>query len=136
MAYFEDGHFDAPNARKDLQAVVEGVELAQAINGAFDAFMPGRREELPRGGQDLREFVKNESWGHHASCSCPMGQNDKTSVVNSKFLVHGTDNLRVVDASIFPKIPGFFIVSAIYTISERASDDVLVALGKQPRIAR
>jgi choline dehydrogenase len=27
----------------------------------------------------------------------------------------------VVDASVFPRIPGFFIVSAVYMISEKAS---------------
>jgi len=27
-----------------------------------------------------------------------------------------------VDASVFPKIPGYFIVSAVYMISEKASD--------------
>jgi hypothetical protein len=30
-----------------------------------------------------------------------------------------------VDASIFPHIPGFFIVTAIYVISEKASDAIL-----------
>jgi choline dehydrogenase len=30
--------------------------------------------------------------------------------------------LRIVDASIFPKIPGFFIVSAVYMAAEKASD--------------
>jgi choline dehydrogenase len=44
------------------------------------------------------------------------------AVVDSRFRVHGTQNLRVVDASVFPKIPGFFIVSSVYMISEKASD--------------
>jgi choline dehydrogenase len=30
--------------------------------------------------------------------------------------------LRIVDASVFPKIPGFFIVTPIYMISEKAAD--------------
>jgi choline dehydrogenase len=33
--------------------------------------------------------------------------------------------LRVVDASIFPKIPGFFILSAIYIAAEKASDVII-----------
>jgi choline dehydrogenase len=36
--------------------------------------------------------------------------------------VHGTERLRVVDASVFPRIPGFFIASAIYMIAEKAAD--------------
>jgi choline dehydrogenase len=47
------------------------------------------------------------------------------AVLDSKFRVKGVDNLRVVDASVFPKIPGFFIVSSIYMISEKAADDIL-----------
>ncbi len=39
--------------------------------------------------------------------------------------LYGTRNLRVVDASVFPRIPGFFIVSAVYMISEKASDEIL-----------
>jgi choline dehydrogenase len=36
--------------------------------------------------------------------------------------VHGVTGLRVVDASIFPRIPGFFIVSSIYIAAEKAAD--------------
>ena len=33
--------------------------------------------------------------------------------------------LRVVDASVFPRIPGFFIASAVYMIGEKAADVIL-----------
>jgi choline dehydrogenase len=46
-------------------------------------------------------------------------------VVDSSFRVYGTTGLRVVDASVFPRIPGFFIVTPIYMISEKASDVIL-----------
>ena len=32
------------------------------------------------------------------------------------------EGLRIVDASVFPRIPGFFIVSAVYMIGEKAAD--------------
>ena len=41
--------------------------------------------------------------------------------------MHGTEGLRVVDASVFPRIPGFFIVCAIYMIAEKAADVILEA---------
>jgi choline dehydrogenase len=46
-------------------------------------------------------------------------------VVDSKFLVYGIDNLRIVDASVFPRIPGFFIVTSVYMIAEKAADVIL-----------
>jgi choline dehydrogenase-like flavoprotein len=39
--------------------------------------------------------------------------------------VHGTRNLRVVDASVFPRIPGSFIACAVYMISEKASEVIV-----------
>jgi choline dehydrogenase len=49
------------------------------------------------------------------------------AVLDSSFRVRGTEGLRVVDASVFPHIPGLFIVSAIYMIAEKASDVILAA---------
>jgi choline dehydrogenase-like flavoprotein len=46
-------------------------------------------------------------------------------MIDSDFRVHGTEGLRVVDASVFPRIPGFFIVSAVYMIAEKAADVIL-----------
>jgi choline dehydrogenase-like flavoprotein len=43
----------------------------------------------------------------------------------SDFTVHGTRGLRVVDASVFPRIPGFFIASAVYMVAEKAADVIL-----------
>jgi len=74
----------------------------------------------------LREWIMNEAWGHHASCSCKIGaKDDRMTVLDKDFRVHGTTNLRVVDASIFPYIPGFFIVTPTYMIAEKASEVIL-----------
>ena len=43
-------------------------------------------------------------------------------MLSSDFKVHGVDGLRIVDASVFPRIPGFFIASAVYMIGEKAAD--------------
>jgi len=45
--------------------------------------------------------------------------------LDSNFRVHGTEGLRVVDASVFPRIPGLFIVSAIYMVAEKAAEVML-----------
>jgi len=40
--------------------------------------------------------------------------------------------LRIVDASVFPNIPGFFIAAAVYMISEKASDVIAEDAGVTP----
>ena len=52
-------------------------------------------------------------------------QDDVMAVVDSNLRVRGTKNLRIVDASVFPHIPGLFVVTAIYMLSEKASDMIL-----------
>ena len=42
--------------------------------------------------------------------------------MNGDFKVYGVTGLRVVDMSVFPKIPGYFPLAALYLISEKAAD--------------
>lgn len=53
------------------------------------------------------------------------GPRESSGVVDKDFKVHGTRGLRVVDASVFPRIPGFFIVSSVYMTAEKAADSIL-----------
>ncbi len=69
--------------------------------------------------------MRRAAWGRHASCTCPIGLETEGGVLTSDFKVLGTQGLRVVDASVFPRIPVFFIASAIYMIAEKAADLIL-----------
>ncbi|MHA7961078.1 GMC family oxidoreductase [Streptomyces sp. L500] len=112
----------------DLEAVVEAVCFVRRMNRKAGSVIlqelwPG--EEI-RDHEQIRRFVQDEAWGHHASCTCRMGRADAPeAVVDSRFRVRGVGGLRIVDASIFPRIPGFFIVTPVYMISEKASDVIL-----------
>ena len=75
----------------------------------------------------LPEFVRDNAWGHHASCTCRIGRAEDGGVLSSDFRVHGVQGLRVVDASVFPRIPGYFIASAVYMIGEKAADVIAAA---------
>jgi choline dehydrogenase-like flavoprotein len=104
--------------------VVEGIKFVRRLTSSLKFIV---REELPGPGvqsfEELKEYVRNNAWGHHASCSCKIGQDsDPMAVLDSKFRVRGVTGLRVVDASIFPSIPGYFIVCSIYTAAEKAAD--------------
>jgi choline dehydrogenase len=130
--YFEEGN-DPNKGKEDLDAIVEAVGFIRKIMSRLIA--EGQAEEIWPGpgisDNALREWIMNEAWGHHASCSCKTGaETDGLAVLDSNFRVRGTTNLRVVDASVFPYIPGFFIVTPIYMIAEKASE-VILADAKQ-----
>jgi choline dehydrogenase len=128
---FDDGN---DQGGVDLEALLSGVKMARrlAASGA-DGSAEGEISPGPdcKSDDDLRRFIKNEAWGHHASCSNKMGPaNDPMAVVDSRFRVHGTRGLRIVDASVFPRIPGLFIVIPIYMIAEKATDVILEDVGR------
>ncbi|KAG9252569.1 alcohol dehydrogenase [Emericellopsis atlantica] len=121
--YFQQGG-DA-----DKEAVVEGMKLSRKmmrdvipLAGGFEEIWPGSSVS----DSDLEDWVTNEAWGHHASCTCPIGKdNDPMAALDSKFRVRGTEGLRVVDASVFPEIPGFYIAVPVYMVSEKAATVIL-----------
>ena len=121
--YFDEG------GEADLDAVVEGIQFVRRLSAKLREEGLIAEEESP--GMDLetddqlKDFVRCKAWGHHASCTCAIGPREQNGVLDSNFRVHGTQGLRVVDASVFPRIPGFFIVSAIYMIAEKAADAIL-----------
>ena len=80
---------------------------------------------IERFGGDRREWIKNTAWGHHACGSAAIGPRAAGGVLDSRFRVHGVQGLRVVDASVFPAIPGFFIAAPVYMLAEKAADAIL-----------
>ena len=118
--YFEEGN-DADGA--DIAAVVEAIGFAR---GMMKGSPYVTREMLPgpeiQGDEALTQWVKDQAWGHHCSCTCKIGRSDDPeAVLDGDFRVRKTKNLRIVDASVFPHIPGTFIVLPIYMISEKAA---------------
>lgn len=127
--YFDDDP-DHPGWEEDLDSVVEGVKFVRRINNDEQMKELIQQEVAPgpnvQSDEQLRQFIKDHAWGHHCSCTCRMGpSDDPAAVLDGDFRVQGVRNLRVVDASVFPTIPGLFIVSAIYMVAEKASDAIL-----------
>lgn len=120
---FRDGR-SAGDDDRDMRALLDGVAFVRRMNARLNTAQIKNTEIWPgpdKQGAALREFIRNETWGHHASCTCRMGR-DEMSPLDSRLRVRGVERLRVVDASVFPKIPGYFIVTAIYMVSEKAFD--------------
>ncbi|MBV9686637.1 MAG: GMC family oxidoreductase N-terminal domain-containing protein, partial [Alphaproteobacteria bacterium] len=126
--YFEEG---SDKGGEDLDSVVAGIRFARKLTAKLKNDGAIAEEEQPgetlQSDDELRDYVRNNAWGHHASCTCPIGPRDSGGVLDGNFQVHGTEGLRVVDASVFPRIPGFFIASAVYMIAEKAADVILAS---------
>jgi choline dehydrogenase len=124
--YFEEGS-DAKG--EDLQAVVAGLRFVRTMTARLKQCGMIAEEESPgenvQSDQQFADYARNNAWGHHASCSCAIGPRESNGVLDSRLRVHGTKRLRVVDASVFPRIPGFFIASAVYMVGEKAADMIL-----------
>ncbi|ORY68950.1 choline dehydrogenase [Pseudomassariella vexata] len=127
---FYEGASSREDAYNDLQAIYEGVEFGikafekmTPLDGNITRVWP---PEEVSSEEDLKQWIQDEAWGHHASCSCQIGaDDDPMAVLDGQFRVRGVDGLRVVDASVFPKLPGTFPALPLYMVSEKAADDNL-----------
>jgi choline dehydrogenase len=131
--YFDAGSKEAVD--RDVTAMSEAVTLVRNIQqnvklpkapttSIFTETLPGA--STLSNSTAMRDYITSESWSHHASCTCAIGAgSDPMAVLDSKFRVRGVEGLRVVDASVFPRIPGFFIALPTYMIGEKAADSIM-----------
>jgi choline dehydrogenase-like flavoprotein len=135
---WDDNEATLVYSKRDLAAMVDAVAFMRKVNARnpkqfVREIQPGEniKDESP----EMERWIRTQAWGHHCSCTCRIGADswkadttelaDKGAVLDSRFRVHGVNGLRVVDASIFPKIPGYFIVAPIFMISEKAADTLI-----------
>jgi choline dehydrogenase-like flavoprotein len=117
----------------DADAVVRGLKLARRIF-ASPAFAPYKPAELFPGADvqtddQIRDYVKRTlGTVHHPAGTCRMGA-DAGSVVDPELRVRGVEGLRVVDASIMPRVVGGNTNAPVVMIAEKAADMIL---GKTP----
>jgi len=124
LNYFDPA---TPGVGEDAHALAAGIEFVRKFTGRNASLMT---EIIPglhvRTRPQLTQFVRDCAWGHHACGTCKIGADDDgDAVIDARFKVRDTQGLRVVDASIFPKIPGLFILSAIYMAAEKAADVII-----------
>jgi choline dehydrogenase len=62
---------------------------------------------------------------YHPSSTCRMGTSPKTSVVDPRLRVHGIQNLRICDASIFPNLLTGNINAPSMMVGWRGSEIIL-----------
>jgi choline dehydrogenase len=122
----EAGYLSEP---ADLEVLLEGIRLSREIIGAtpFDRF---RGEEIfPGAGVTSRaalvEVVRRKAETiYHPAGTCRMG-NDPGSVVDAALRVRGVDGLRIVDASVMPRLVGGNTNGPTIMIAEKAAEMLL-----------
>jgi choline dehydrogenase len=119
--------FNYLSTQQDRREWVESVRAARSILGQA-AFAPFDGGELSPGAsvetdeQILDWVARDAETALHPSCTAKMGV-DATAVVDPRTMrVHGTDGLRVVDASVFPYVTNGNIYAPVMMVAEKAAD--------------
>ena len=98
-------------AEADVAEMLAGARWLRRIAGA-QPFREAVAEELrPGPGVDSDEALVHDLRArsgtvYHPSCTARMGPSPAEAVVDPRLRVHGTEGLRVADASAFPSLPG------------------------------
>ncbi len=114
-------------AQEDLDELVQGALFLRrlAAQAPLAALI---EEELQPGAQvasraAIEDDIRRRSSSiFHASGTCAMGPDPETSVVDARLRVHGLEGLRVVDASVFPRITSGNINAPAIMVGERGAD--------------
>ncbi|KAH8666911.1 hypothetical protein BX600DRAFT_284163 [Xylariales sp. PMI_506] len=75
--------------------------------------------------EELESFARGSAQSVvHLGCSCRMAREEDGGVVDDELRVYGFRNLRVADASVFPKIPAAHTMAPTYMVAERCAQFV------------
>jgi choline dehydrogenase len=114
------------STERDRRVAVASIRQARTIMTAkaLAGYQP--EEMLPGPGFDSDEALLQKAGDiattiFHPVGTCKMGVDDR-AVVGSNLKVHGLDGLRVVDASIMPRITSGNTASPVIMIAEKAAD--------------
>jgi len=113
-------------AEGDIEPLREGVRLAREL-ARTDALADYCGEEVHPGeavtsDEEIEAFVREHATTvYHPAGTCKMGT-DEMAVVDDELRVRGVEGLRVVDASIMPRIVGGNTNAPTIAIAEKAAD--------------
>jgi choline dehydrogenase len=112
----------------DRRVAVAGMRLARRLIASAPLAPYYEREDFP--GPDVQtddEFLaaatQRAQTTFHPGCTCRMGPaSDPTTVVDDQLRVHDMEGLRVIDASIMPRMISANLNASTLMIADKASD--------------
>ena len=122
--------FNYLSTPEDRQEWAEAIEVARNIMGqpAFERYNGGEISPGPdvAGAEAILEWVRKDAeTALHPSCTARMGTDEMAVVDPTTMRVHGTQGLRVVDASVMPTLTNGNIYAPVMMIAEKAADLIL-----------
>lgn len=112
----------------DMQVLIAAMQFNQLIidTPPIQQLQPSY-SQLPQNPSvdTLTTYIKeNARTEFHYSGTCAMMPQQLGGVVDPDLLVYGTDNVRVVDTSIFPIIPAAHLQAVAYAVAEKVGHDI------------
>jgi choline dehydrogenase len=114
----------------DVADVYDGARLLRRIAAAAPLKDIVEREYLPGPGVTddeavLADFRARAGSVYHLSCTCAMGPDAASAVVDPQLRVHGVGRLRIADASVFPAVTSANTNAPVIMVAEKASALIL-----------
>ncbi len=111
----------------DRREWLEAVRVAREIlnQPAFEPYNGGELSPGPsvQTDEEILDWVRADAeTALHPSCTAKMGLDDMSVTDPRSMAVHGTEHLRVVDASVFPYVPNGNIYAPVMMVAEKAAD--------------
>lgn len=122
--------FNYLSSAQDRREWVEAIDITRHILGqpAFGPYdggeiSPGPEVSTPD--QILDWVARDGETALHPSCTCRMGTDEMSVLDPLTMRVHGTEGLRVVDASSMPYVTNGNIYAPVMMVAEKAADLIL-----------
>jgi choline dehydrogenase len=114
----------------DVQDVFDGAKLVRGIAAAAPVAAVTDSERQPGAAvqsdaEVLADFRQRAGSVFHASCTCAMGADPRSAVLDSRLRVRGVGALRVADASAFPNVTSGNTNTPTVMLAEKAADLIL-----------
>ena len=116
------------DAELDRRVIVGGMKLARRLLKSAPLAPYYAYEDFPgpnvqSDDEFLQAATQRGTTTFHPGCTCRMGPADSTwAVVDDQLRVHGLEGLRVIDASIMPRMISANLNASTMMIADRASD--------------